>query len=174
MKSVEIGRVFEGVVHRRLTLLGANLIHNGGAFDQCVDLSGSWALPWPRVSAWPGDAITLHCHRVEEAGSAVPLVVQCKATRSSVGVATVREFVHAIASRFPEHTLGILATTGGFAHRSLQREREWATRDILLLHMTLTGSILNAAYLHPAGRPRYTFLTAPQAPSVAVGQMPLA
>ena len=160
--TVELGRAFESVVFQRLSGFGASLTQSGGAFDQCVDLSGSWTLPWPKVDSWPGDALTLRYVRGEVGFISIPLVVQCKATKSPVGVATVREFAHAIASRFPEHTLGVIATTGGFAQRSLQREREWATRDILFLHMTTSGALLHAAYLSRSGsQRRYPFLTSP-------------
>ena len=156
--SVAVGRAFEAAVGRRLAHLGCRLAPTGGAFDQCIDLAGEWAFAFPYCAPapWPGDAVRLGCTRAAGAGAApsailrVPVVVQCKATRSPAGVATMREFAHAVAARFPEGTLAVLACTGGFAWRSLRREREWAARDVLLLQMTPDGGIVALQQLRSA------------------------
>ena len=156
MTAVEVGRAFEMIVHRRLATLGCALTANGGAFDQCVDLCGQWTFPLPTPQPlWPGDLVKLHCHHTGMGKGVisphtVPMVVQCKATKKPVGVSTVREFSHAVASRFPQETLGVIATTGGFALRALQKEREWTLRDTLLLHMTPQGALVNFFFLSAA------------------------
>jgi hypothetical protein len=152
--AVHVGKLYEAVISRRLTHLGCTLTSVGGAFDQCVDLGGTWCLPSTPPAPWVGDAVRLQytCTGALPPGPiSLPVVVQCKATRSPVGVSTLRELVHAVASRFPEDTLAILCSTGGFAWRSLRREREWALRDVLLLHTTQSGSLLQVLQLRRMG-----------------------
>jgi hypothetical protein len=179
MTAVEVGRAFETIVHRRLATLGCALTANGGAFDQCVDLSGKWALPLPFPQPlWPGDLVKLHCHHTGMgkgvlAPLTVPMVVQCKATKKPVGVSTVREFSHAVAARFPQETLGVIATTGGFALRALQKEREWTLRDTLLLHMTSQGALVNFFFLSAAYAERGSSLHFISSPLVSAAAAPL-
>jgi hypothetical protein len=185
LSAVAVGKAYEAAIARRLAHAGCSLSALGGAFDQCVDLAGTWALQPPparRAPPWPGDAVQLLC-TVTAAAPAAPadallllpppppplllaVVVQCKATRSPAGVGTMREFVHAVAARFPEDTLAVLACTGGFSWRSLRREREWATRDVLLLHTTPSGGLLGLLHLRQMGaaeRLPVTFSSAPLA-----------
>ena len=150
LSAVHVGRLFEATMLKRLAHEGCTLAPLGGAFDQCVDLAGVWLPPLHPVPPWPGDAVQLLCSPLPPAVG-LPLVVQCKATRSAAGVATLREFVHAVSSRFPANTLAVLACTGGFAWRSLRREREWATRDVLLLHTTPGGGLLGLMHLRAMG-----------------------
>jgi hypothetical protein len=164
--AVAIGRAYEAAVSRRLAHAGCSLQALGGAFDQCVDLAGTWTLPPPHApppAPWPGDAVQL---LLRAAAGQLPVVVQCKATRSPAGVGTMREFVHAVAARFPEDTLAVLACTGGFSWSSLRREREWNTRDVLLLHTTPSGGLLGLMHLRQMGtaeRLPVTFSSAPLA-----------
>lgn len=182
MTAVEIGRAFESVVLRRLATFGCSLTANGGAFDQCVDLSGMWTLPLPPPQPWPGDLVKLHCHHTSMASRGValpspitiPMVVQCKATKKPVGVATAREFSHSVAARFPQDTLGVIATTGGFALRALEKEREWTLRDTLLLHMTPQGALVNfffltAAYSERGAGSHLHFISAPLVATALTG-----
>lgn len=152
--AVALGRLFELATQARLTALGASLSRSGGAFDQCVDLHGVWALPFPPAAApHPEDRISLHC--LLPPGGApslrLPLVVQCKATAGPAGVATMRELQHAVAARFPRGTLSVLACTGGFALGALMKERTWLLRDCLLLHLTPAGGLVAAALMSPQG-----------------------
>ena len=142
-------------MQRRLGSIGATLTRSGGAFDQCVDLHGTWALPFPVApAAHPEDRITLGC-LLRDGGAtplrslSLPLVVQCKATAAPAGVAVMRELQHAVAARFPRGTLSVLACTGGFALGALSRERTWVLRDCLLLHMTPAGGFVAAALMSP-------------------------
>jgi hypothetical protein len=153
LSAVALGRLFETATQRRLALLGASLTRSGGAFDQCVDLHGSWALPFPRAAApHPEDRIALGCLlRGGAAALQLPLVVQCKATAGPAGVAVMRELQHAVAARFPRGTLSVLACTGGFALGALMKERTWLLRDCLLLHLTPGGGVVAAALMRPPG-----------------------
>lgn len=167
--AVALGRLFELATLARLTSLGASLSRSGGAFDQCVDLHGTWALPFPPAAApHPEDRIFLRCLLPGGAPSLrLPLVVQCKATAGPAGVATMRELQHAVAARFPRGTLSVLACTGGFALGALMKERTWLLRDCLLLHMTPAGGIVAAALMNPQGGEdghalRAAFTTAPR------------
>ena len=170
--AVALGRLFELATLQRLTSLGACLRRSGGAFDQCVDLHGTWALPFPPAAApHPEDRISLRCLLPGGAPSLqLPLVVQCKATAGPAGVATMRELQHAVAARFPRGTLSVLACTGGFALGALMKERTWLLRDCLLLHLTPAGGIVAAAMMNPQGGGgeeegqalRATFTTAPR------------
>jgi hypothetical protein len=164
LSAVAIGKAYEAAMLRRLAHAGCSLQALGGAFDQCVDLAGAWTLPPQQPPPWPGDAVRLLCTAAAPLlpppgalppalppPSALAVVVQCKATRSPVGVGTMREFVHAVAARFPPDTLAVLACTGGFSWRSLRREREWASRDVLLLHTTPSGGLLGLMHLRQMG-----------------------
>ncbi len=171
LSAVAVGKLYEAAIARRLAHAGCGLVALGGAFDQCVDLAGQWALPPPAdAPPWPGDAVRLLCAVTAGGAPTLPpplsVVVQCKATRARAGVATLREFVHAVAARFPSDTLAVLACTGGFSWRSLRREREWASRDVLLLHTTPSGGLLALLHLRQMGaaeRLPVTFSSAPLA-----------
>lgn len=148
LSAVARGAAYERVVARRFAAWGARLQLSGGAFDQGVDLGGSWPLPWPATPPWPGDRVLLSC--VAPRTLKVPCVVQCKATSSPLGVGPLRELQHAIAARFPEGALVCVACTSGFALRSLARERSWALRSTLLLTISEEGALLGATALHSA------------------------
>ena len=149
--SVALGRAFELATAARLSALGASLhAHPSGAFDQCVDLAGTWTLPPPAAAPpFPGDRIALRCHA--PLPLRLPIVVQCKATAAPAGVAVMRELQHAVAARFPRGTLAVLACTGGFALGALRKERTWVLRDVLLLHLAPGGGLLAAAMMAPLG-----------------------
>ena len=146
LSSVAIGRAYERVVLARLSLLGLRLANTGGTFDQGVDLVGTWH-PSPVVAPQPGDRVALRALLSGTAQRSAPAAVQCKATQAPVGVGTMREFQHAVAERFPAGTIAIVACSGGFAMRALVKEKEWALRTTLLLHISDTGSLLSAASL---------------------------
>jgi hypothetical protein len=150
LSAVARGRAYEAVVCARLTALGARLGATGGAFDQGVDLAGTWALPFAAGAARGGDRVALAC--VLAPPRALPVAVQCKATRGAFGVGAMREFQHAVAARWPAGgALAVVACSGGFARRALAREREWARAVTLLLTVSAAGALEDAAVIAPAG-----------------------
>jgi hypothetical protein len=164
MSTVAVGRAYERIVLNRLTLFGLRLSSVGGAFDQGVDLVGLWTLPSPvNYSPLQGDRVMLTALSNSPPSDAaaslsVPAVVQCKATSSPVGVRTMREFQHAVAERYPMGTIAVLASSGGFAMRGLVKEREWALRKTLLLHISGTGDLLSAASISGRGDDNISFI----------------
>jgi hypothetical protein len=154
--AVALGKAYEAAVAGRLTALGCALSPavRGGPMDQCVDLAGRWhfSAPFSSRPPWPSDAISFGFSSTHGSPSfSVGVVVQCKATRGAAGVSALREFMHALSARFPVDTLGVYACTGGFSLRSLRREREWASRDVLLLHTTPCGGVLDLLQLRRMG-----------------------
>jgi hypothetical protein len=147
--SVAVGSAYERAVQTLLASFGARLSVVGGAFDQGSDLIGTWALPnAPRAPA-RGDRVALQC--VVHAPRVVPVVVQCRATATPFGVGAMREFQHAVGSRFAGGALAVVACTSGFALESLVREREWARARTLLLTVSQRGELLAAHSLARAG-----------------------
>lgn len=143
-----IGSAYERIVQQKLGSYGTLLSASGGARDQCVDLFGTWSLPWKTASnSVSGDAVSLICtsSNSNNTGSSQMwnVIVQCKATKKPAGTSDMRGFQLSLDSH-PLNTIGIFACTSGFAMREIARERYFIRRHTLLLHISMEGALLSA------------------------------